>query len=302
MKTAKEAVEALTYPVRVAVRITGLKPEVLRAWEARYQAISPLRTKGGSRRYSVADLDRLKLLRDVVDSGHRIGRVANLSLADLRTLLSVVSASDEDAISGIVAAAGRLDGIETHRLLADQVSRLEPVAFVKTVALPLLREVGTRWERGELSVSAEHLATRVLRRILASILDEDEDRPSAPRILFATPSDEPHDLGTLVAAVLATRGEAVPVFIGANVPTDDLIESTIQARAAALALGIVTLAPEDSERTLLELRRGLPESIPIWIGGAGIEGLAPRKGVQRIENLEQLEAQVAHLRLGGAAT
>ena len=37
----------LTYPLRTAARLTGLSPELLRAWERRYGVVEPLRTAGG---------------------------------------------------------------------------------------------------------------------------------------------------------------------------------------------------------------------------------------------------------------
>ena len=37
-----------TYPLRAVVRMTGLSPELLRAWERRYRAIEPLRTPGAT--------------------------------------------------------------------------------------------------------------------------------------------------------------------------------------------------------------------------------------------------------------
>ena len=87
MTRFEKAKDTSGYPVRVAARMTGLKPELLRAWEIRYSAVTPERTQGGSRLYSGADLDRLMFLRDVVESGHRIGKVAHLSLDELQGLL-----------------------------------------------------------------------------------------------------------------------------------------------------------------------------------------------------------------------
>jgi len=73
----------LTYPLRTVARLTGLSPEVLRAWERRYRVVTPARTPGGTRRYSAADLERLRLLKAAVDAGHRIGDVARLDVAEL---------------------------------------------------------------------------------------------------------------------------------------------------------------------------------------------------------------------------
>ena len=73
-----------TYSVQTAARLTGLSPEVLRAWERRHAVVEPVRTPGGTRRYRAADLERLKLVKAAVDSGRRIGQVARLDLAELR--------------------------------------------------------------------------------------------------------------------------------------------------------------------------------------------------------------------------
>ena len=67
MEELRQNNEVSTYPLRTITRLTGLSPELLRAWERRYNAIRPLRTAGGTRRYTNQDLERLKLLKAVVD-------------------------------------------------------------------------------------------------------------------------------------------------------------------------------------------------------------------------------------------
>jgi DNA-binding transcriptional MerR regulator/methylmalonyl-CoA mutase cobalamin-binding subunit len=286
-----------TYPVRVAASMTGLKPELIRAWETRYNAVQPDRTEGGSRRYSDEDLSRLRLLRDVVDAGHRIGSIAQLSLEDLRSLLPDSSGAESDPLERIIRLAEKLDGAEVRRLLGDELSRLGPVAFATDIALPLLVEIGSRWEHGSLGISVEHLTTAILRSMLLSDFDAVGRTPGSPRAIFATPSGEPHDLGTLVAALVALRAGAEVAFLGADVPVDDLVDGIRNARASVLVLGIVTLPPEEADSILREVRKRVPDDVGVWIGGAGIRGLAPHPGVERISNLDQLEAQITLLNL-----
>jgi DNA-binding transcriptional MerR regulator/methylmalonyl-CoA mutase cobalamin-binding subunit len=289
--------EGSSYPLRVATRITGLKAELLRAWEARYDAVRPRRTEGGARRYSQADIDRLKLLRDVVEAGQRIGNVARLGLEELRALLPTPIGLEGNPVEQIIAAAEQLDGVEVRRRLELAVSTLDPVEFGTEVALPFLYEIGERWKRGELSVSAEHLGTAIVRSILMALIDPAEPPGGSTKFIFATPSGEPHDLGTLVAALVASRAGANVTFLGADVPAADLVDCAVSARASVLVLGLVTLPKERSEPALKEIRGQLPGACGIWIGGAGIAGLAPVQGVERIDNLGQLEAHLAHLDL-----
>ena len=298
----EKAKDTSGYPVRVAARMTGLKPELLRAWETRYRAVIPTRTAGGSRRYSGEDLDRLMLLRDVVEAGHRIGSVAHLSLIELQELLSDSSGHQPSSIERIIAAFERLDGIKARGLLKDELTKLGSIEFATNLVLPLLFEIGQRWERGDLTIPAEHIASDVLRSILMNLVDAGNENRGWPKVVFATPSGEPHDLGTLVASIIASRAGADLTFLGADVPAEDLVDCVVSSNASALVLGIVTLAKENAEKTLREVRKNLPGSIGVLIGGAGISRLAHIKGVDRVDNLSQLEAQITHLALGGIAS
>ena len=67
----------LLYPIRAVSKQTGISIDTLRAWERRYQVVSPQRDERG-RLFSAADVRRLKLLRAAVDQGHAIGQLAAL--------------------------------------------------------------------------------------------------------------------------------------------------------------------------------------------------------------------------------
>jgi DNA-binding transcriptional MerR regulator len=57
------------YPISVVTELTGIEPHTLRGYE-RAGLLTPLRTDGGSRRYSANDLARLR--RIVTLSGLRV--------------------------------------------------------------------------------------------------------------------------------------------------------------------------------------------------------------------------------------
>lgn len=78
--------------VSALVKLLGINDNTLRCWERRYQAVSPKRDAQGSRLYSSADVERVKLLWSLVKEGHGIGRIAVLSNARLKKmLLSTIS-------------------------------------------------------------------------------------------------------------------------------------------------------------------------------------------------------------------
>ena len=87
---------ALRHPIGVVSRRTGLKPDLIRAWERRYGAVAPGRSDTRRRFYSDADIARLQLLKRVVDTGRSIGQVANLSNEELESLAAPAPVTGAD--------------------------------------------------------------------------------------------------------------------------------------------------------------------------------------------------------------
>ena len=73
------------YKIGAISKITGIGTETLRAWERRYSAVVPKRSGSGDRVYSQEDLNKLFVLKNLVDAGNSIGTVAHLSLNELKT-------------------------------------------------------------------------------------------------------------------------------------------------------------------------------------------------------------------------
>ncbi len=288
--------EESTYPLRVAVRMTGLSAERIRAWEARHAVVEPIRTPGGSRRYRASDLERLRLLRDAVDAGHRIGDLARLDVPALRARVgeSPAAAALHEVLASDVlwGSLARLEADRVRSLLEEKHAELGTLVFARRFALPLLAELGRRWAAGELSVSAEHMVSAQLTSMLGAALLAQRPDAGGPSVVFATPAGEPHALGLCVAALTATDAGATAIYLGADVPEDDLVASVERARADALALALVTLPRDVAEQGVRALRRRLPERVELWIGGAGASHCAPVRGVVRLPDLDQLAAHV----------
>ncbi len=292
MEELRQNNEVSTYPLRTITRLTGLSPELLRAWERRYNAIQPLRTAGGTRRYTNQDLERLKLLKAVVDSGLRIGQVAQLDLPTLRKHLAKPSLSSENQIEEILTALERLDGPEAQRLLSSQLSALGPTRFAKEFAFSLIQEIGDRWASDRFAIPSEHLATSLLRSMLGSALQLTAVSKIGPKIIFGTPTGERHELGLQIAALTALGAGANPIYLGTELPIEDLVTSIETSGAVALALSLVTIPTSQSYSLIGALRGGIPDSVKIWIGGAGTRELPFVENVTIIGSLEDLEQRV----------
>ncbi len=79
------------YSIGAVARLTGISTHALRIWERRYGSVIAGRTETGRRVYSRRDVEKLSLLKLLVDHGFSIGQIADLSLAELREQHAEVS-------------------------------------------------------------------------------------------------------------------------------------------------------------------------------------------------------------------
>ena len=281
------------YSLGAVSRLTGLSSHVLRAWERRYQAVSPLRTAGGTRRYRESDVARLRLLAAATRAGHRIGDIAGLSEAELRDRTIGPDQEPRPPLRRILETIEQLDADEASRLLGLQLAALGSREFVAAVAEPMLREVGERWEQGNLCVAGEHLASASVRNLLGLALRRSSRSSSSAPILFTTLPGEQHELGALACAVIALDLGANAIYLGPNLPTGEVVAAAGTTRAGTVAVSTSQCAPaRQRERAVRQLRQALPRDVALWIGGGGSEGLALPARVERIAGIEQLEQKV----------
>lgn len=275
-----EARQPAVYPMRLVTRLTGLSSDTIRAWERRYRAIEPDRSSGNTRQFSADDVRRLTLLKEVTDLGHSISQVAPLDTASLEALVgSVRSAAAPRApraergkvvplqrlADSYLAAVTRFETRRSFELLAQAARDLDPRDFLFTVVVPVIHEVGLRWSHGELGVAQEHIVSSQLGALLVSLerpgLSED-----APRIVTAAPPGHRHELGLLVAAVLAgLRGYEV-AHLGVDLPWQELDWAAQMSRPRVLILSVVRDLPPSEREQLEDAVHHLAEKVPVWLG------------------------------------
>jgi DNA-binding transcriptional MerR regulator len=287
-----------TYAVGQVARLTGVSPDLLRAWERRYQAVEPIRTEGGTRRYRRSDIARLRLLKNAVDSGLRIGEVAQLSSEELEArLASNERLLDRGPLEEVLSALDRLDGIAAEQLISAQMSMLGPVRFAREFALPLLHAIGEAWLDERICIASEHLGSALLRSLLGSALRPTSAHRGAPVVVFGTLPGERHEIGLLVAAITALGAGASPLYLGADLPAEELAHAAKTTKAAALALSAVVTEPADLTMALAHLRELVPGSIEIWVGGPLCGEIEQVAGVSAIDSLTWLEQRIALLKI-----
>lgn len=248
---------------------------MLRAWERRYGAVKPSRTAGGQRLYSESDVERLTLLRRAATAGHSIAEVATLDLAALEALIDQPtgerSAAPAQAVARAIAdaleAAERLDRSAMEQTLRRFALGFGSAALVDAVIGPLLREVGERWHAGALSPAHEHLASKAVAGVLGWTLDAFSAGPRAPRMIVTTPAGEHHELGALLAAAAAAEEGWRVVYLGGDLPHNDIVQTARQAGARAVCLSFVNPDNPLGLDEILAVARDLRREMTLFVGG-----------------------------------
>lgn len=276
----RNATPSLSRTIAAVERDTGLSKDTLRVWERRYGFPNPDRDQFGERVYPIEQVDKLRVLRRLMDAGHRPGKVIHLEIDALQRL-----AADSTGPSAQPRSLGEalaehedlqrfLELVKAHqvedlrRAMSQAQLRLGLGRFVTEVVSPLTRMIGDAWARGYIEVFEEHLYTESLQVVLRSAIGTIPAPAHQPRVLLTTIPQEPHGLGLLMAeAILALEGCRC-VSLGVQTPIWDIVLAANAHRADVVALSFSAVVnPNSVLDSLVELREKLPGSTELWAGG-----------------------------------
>ena len=254
-------------------RDTGIPKDTLRIWERRYGFPVPSRNAQGERSYPATQVTTLRLLKRVVDSGHRPGKVVGLSDRSLRELVSTtgeVRVVLDGELDAAFDALQRQDTAALYARLQGLMMRYGLERFVVSQLAPLVRAVGQAWADGVIAIHQEHLFSDQVERLLAMAIGQALPRAGSRPILLATLPGETHRLGLrMVEAILAARG-VHSVSVGADLPVSEIVDASRVHQAATVALSVsASQSGPATARSLDELRAALPDDTGLWIGGLG---------------------------------
>lgn len=296
-------------------RDTGLGKDTLRVWERRYGFPAPARDAHGERLYPAEQVERLRLIKRLIDQGHRPGRLIGAGNDEL-ALLSSQSATPTAMPTAPVGDSATTDEAQpcaaapasaTVSPLIDRV-----LAQVRGHDLPLLRQtlnqamlrqglhrfvvetvgplnvaIGEAWMRGEIEVFEEHLYTEQVTTLLRQAMASLPPASSAPRIVLTTVPDELHTLGLLMAQALLALDGASCIPLGTQTPLFDIVLAAKAHQAHIVALSFSASFPARQVAPLVaQLREMLPAQTELWIGGGGGERARSVSGVRVLSSLD----------------
>lgn len=304
------------YPIKVVSQITGLSVHVIRAWEKRYNVVEPDRTDTNRRLYSEEDIEKLKLLNEALQQGHNIGGIAGLSISELKNLLSREKRSSKENMNGAtsyetetvveeilldsIEAIKNYDAKKLESILLQASAKLTQPVLIEEFIIPLVYKVGDLWHSGEIRVANEHLASSVIRGFLFNLLESYSINGSAPVMVSATPRGQEHELGALIAGVVAASSGWKVIYLGSNLPVEEIgaVVSHLNARVVAISI----VYPNDDPllpKELKKMKQIFPSGVTIIAGGRAVDGyldVLDEIGAVVVKNTKHLRVELEAIR------
>jgi MerR family transcriptional regulator, light-induced transcriptional regulator len=283
----------------------GLTKDTLRVWERRYGFPQPMRSSGGERLYPQEQVTKLRLVKRLLDAGHRPSKVLAQPIDALQHLAesSGVGQDAPDAELDQFIGLLRAGKYEEFRFgLLKRATRDGLERFVLDVAAPLAARVGNAWAAGTLQVYHEHLFSEAIQSTLRTLMrplgDALRGRGGRPRVLLTTLSGEGHGLGILMAEAMFTLSECECMQLGLQTPLHDIADAVTAHNVDIVALSFTAVLPAQAiANGLADLRNLLPPHVRIWVGGSS--PALRRKfgdGVHHVAGLTPIEEIVADWR------
>jgi DNA-binding transcriptional MerR regulator len=299
------------FNIKAVSKLVGLSDHTIRAWERRYSALTPERTNTNRRLYSEEDIEKLSLLSEAVNSGHTISNIANYNIPDLRRLTkknidsqnaNEINAEESftELIKQSIGSIIEFDRAGFEKYLMQASLEFSKQKMLTGFIIPLLTEIGELWANGKIRIMHEHFASSVLRTFTGNLIDGNLNPAEAPKLITTTPEGFFHELGALIAAVYAMDFGWNSVFLGPNLPAEEISAAVIKNKATAVLLSLIY--PKDEPHTgnqLHKLRKYLGENFPIILVGQSASSYAKfsnENGCHLIDKIVDLKDVLQEIR------
>ena len=215
------------YSIKDLEKLSGIKAHTIRIWEKRYSLLEPERTDTNIRFYSDEELRKILNVASLVKRGVKISKIAQMCTEALRNEIIKTDRQSNGVdlrIDQLVRLMIELNTSEFEVILNEIFSELGTEDAVVKVLFPFLEKIGLLWQIGSIMPVHEHFVSNLIRN---KIIGDTEKLPPVTvgkTVLLFLKEDELHELSLLFYNFLARKNGSNTIYLGANVPLQDIAE------------------------------------------------------------------------------
>lgn len=307
--------EIKKFNIQLAAQLSGLSAHTIRAWEKRYQALTPSRTDNGRRLYTSQEIDRLVMLSQLTQLGTNISQIANLSDAELKETYNKLIMNAEiagtpnltkkdinmdDYQKRLLEAVSNYQVDVISQLLSQAKTSLMPKVFALEILLPLISEVKKRCERNEFQDAQAQALFAISKFHAGNIIYSHFERglKSTSRFILTSIEKEHHTFPLLISALLCCHHKKHFYYLNSNLPGPSIIDAVKATEATVLILSLPKYSHEDITLISLldEVINSLSGKVKVWLLGEfdhNVLNVNRWKNTRKISNHHELDEVLA---------
>jgi MerR family transcriptional regulator, light-induced transcriptional regulator len=296
------------FNIQIAAQMSGLSTHTIRAWEKRYQALTPARNDNGRRLYGPEEIDRLIMLSQLTQMGTSIGQIAGLTDPELKEAYDKLLKTSGQKASGMMMkkslnlqetknkllnAVGNYQVDLISQLLSEAKIALDPKVFALDILDPLIQEVKRRKDTGKFQDAQAQALFAIAKFHAGNIIYAHFEKglKSSSRIVLTSVEKEHHSFPLLISALLCCHHKKHFYYLNSNLPGPSIIDAVKATEATVLVLSLPSNAHEGSETTALldEVINTLSPKVKVWLLGDHGLNLSRWKNVKKITTHKELD-------------
>lgn len=236
-----------TYTIKDLEHLTGIKAHTLRIWEQRYGVIKPKRTETNIRYYDDNDLKLVLNISLLKDNGYKISNICKLGLPDLqeevRKLIDAKMSFPEQ-IHALTLAMLDLDEDRFEKIISTNTLQIGFERTMMNIIYPFFHRIGVLWQTGTITPAQEHFMSSLIRQKIIVAVDGQvvSNSDYHEKYLLFLPEGEMHEISILFSYYIIKSRSNKVVYLGQNVPFDDL-EQVYDIHKPKYLLTVITSSP-----------------------------------------------------------
>ena len=265
------------YSIKEIEQLSGIKAHTLRIWEQRYNFIKPKRTDSNIRYYDDADLRFVLNVSLLKDHGHKISRICSMAEHDIQNevnLLMEKKLGFPEQIQSLTLAMLELDEERFEKTLSKNILQIGFERTMMNLIYPFFQRIGILWQTGAITPAQEHFISYLVRQKIIVAIDGqivNSDSYNGKYLLYL-PENELHEMSLLFSAYIIKSRNNKVIYIGQNVPHEDLVQIYLDHNPDFLLTVMTTNPPsKDAQPYVYKLSESFTNS-KILISGHQVVG------------------------------
>lgn len=253
------------YSINDVEKLTGIRAHTLRAWEQRYDFITPRRSEANVRYYLEEDLRLLTGIALLNQHGHRISKIAAMSLTERARRIAEISelnVSADTQLDTLTLAVVQLDEYRFNLIVDKNIEQRGFEETMMEVIYPFLDKLGVLYFTGSVTAVQESFVSALIRQKLLAATDRlPVPEKVAAQIALFLPEGERQELSLLFIQYLLRKREFSTVYLGADISGADLADlCTVTEVDSLLTLLSSSYVQQPVEKLVEEILEHCPVS------------------------------------------